>query len=165
MFNNAGGSEYSYNTDGDGNYTYGSSGINLDYQRSTRKNGEYLTFSYRLSNSPNDNGSYTYAKDITGTMPLYIRLNQWYDNSARTTEHTGQIDYTNPITPKHTIETGLKYILRQNISNVKHYEMDGGGYWVELPTSVNSANRDFKHISNIYAAYFGYALRWGVKNV
>ena len=156
MFNYAGGQEYSYKTDGNGAYEYGSTGINLDYQRSTHKKGEYFTFSYRYNNSPNDNGSYTYAGDITGVMPLHIRLNQWYDNNARTTEHTGQIDYTNPLTPKHTIEGGLKYILRQNISKVKQYELGSSGAWVELPASVNS---DFEHISNIYAAYAGYALK------
>jgi outer membrane receptor protein involved in Fe transport len=156
MFSKAGSMEYSYKTDGDGKYGYGSTGVNLDYQRSTRKKGELITFSYRLNNSPNDNGSYTYAKDITGEMPLYIRLNQWYDNKARTTEHTGQLDYTNPITPKHTIEAGLKYILRQNISNVKQYVLGTGSSWDELPSTLNS---DFKHISNIYAGYAGYAFK------
>ena len=155
MFNNAGGQEYGYRADGDTKSEYGSIGLNLDYQRSTRKKGENFTFSYRLSNSPNNFGSHTYAKDITGAMPLHIRLNQWYESNARTTEHTGQIDYINPLTQKHTIETGLKYILRQNISKVKNHEMDAGGAWVELP----SVNGDFEHISNIYAAYAGYALR------
>ena len=156
MFNNADGLEYSYKTDGTVNYNWGSSGINLDYQRSTRKKDENLTFSYRFSNSPEGNESFLYAKDIEGIMPLYIRLNQWYNNNAITTEHTGQIDYVNPITQKHSIETGLKYILRQNISNVKQYEQNGGGLWVELPTT---GNNDFEHISNIYAGYAGYSFR------
>ena len=159
MFNKGGDMEYSYKSDGSGRYLFGSTGINLDYQRSTRKKGELLTFSYRFNNSPDGNETYSYARDITGEMPLYIRLNQWYDNSARTTEHTGQVDYTTPLTPKHTIETGLKYILRQNISNVKHYELDANGNWVQLPTSINSANSDFEHTSNIYAGYAGYAFK------
>ena len=156
MFNKTGDLEYSYKTDGDGGYNYGNTGFNLDYQRSTRKKGELITISYRFNNSPDGNESYSYVKDITGEMPLYIRLNQWYDNSARTDEHTGQIDYTNPLTDKHSIETGLKYILRQNISLVKRYDMDTGGNWIELPATMNS---DFKHISNIYAGYAGYAFK------
>ena len=156
MFNINGGQEYSYKTDGDNKPIYGFTGVNLDYQRSTHKKGEFFTFSYRYNNSPNDNTTYSYARDITGTMPLHIRLNQWYENNARTTEHTGQIDYVNPITPKHSIEGGLKYILRQNVSKVNQYELDAGGAWVGLPASVNS---DFEHISNIYAAYAGYVLK------
>ena len=159
MFNNTGVQEYSYKTDGNGKSQYGSTGLSLDYQRSTRKKSELITFSYRFSHSPNGSESFTYARDITGEMPLYIRLNQWYDNNARTAEHTGQIDYTTPITPKHTIETGLKYILRLNLSNVSHYELDANKNWVELPSSINSANRDFEHISNIYAGYVGYAFK------
>jgi hypothetical protein len=127
MLNKAGGMEYSYKTDGEGTYEYGSTGANLDYQRSTRKKGELITLSYRFNNSPNNSENYSYARDITGVMPLHIRLNQWYDNSARTTEHTGQLDYTNPLTPKHTIEAGVKYILRQNISKVGHYDKDANG--------------------------------------
>jgi len=159
MYNNAEGQEYSYKTDGSGKNEYGSTGLSLDYQRSTRKKNELITFSYRFTHSPDGSESFTYAREITGEMPLYIRLDQWYDNNARTAEHTGQIDYTTPITPKHTIETGLKYILRQNISKVNHYELDANGNWVELPTSINSANRDFEHTSNIYAGYVGYAFK------
>jgi outer membrane receptor protein involved in Fe transport len=156
MSNNAGEMEYGYKTEGSGGYDYGNTGITLDYQRSTRKKGELITFSYRYYTSPDGNESFSYAKDITGTMPLYIRLNQWYDNSARTEEHTGQLDYTNPVTEKHSIEAGLKYILRQNISNVRQYELDAAGNWEMLPTNMNS---DFKHISNIYAGYVGYAFK------
>jgi len=147
---------YSYKTDGDNNFKYGSTGLNLDYQRSMNKKDENLTFSYRFNNSPDDNETSSRARDITGVLPPNIRLNQRYDNKARTTEHTGQVDYINPLSQRHTIETGLKYILRQNISKVDHFEMVGGS-WVELlPRNVNN---DFEHISHIYSAYGGYALR------
>jgi len=150
------GFEYSYKTDDNGKYEYGSTGVNLDYQRSTRKKGEFVTISYRFNNSPNDNGNYTYVKDLTGVMP-YPVSNRWYDNNARTTEHTGQIDYTSPITPKHSIESGLKFIIRQNISKVKDHDMDENGAWKEKwPPNYNS---DFEHISNIYAGYAGYAYK------
>ena len=156
MFNKSGALEYSYKTDGEGGYNYGQTGVSLDYQRSTRKKGELITLSYKYFNSPDGSESYMYAKDITGEMPLHIRRNQWYDNSARTEEHTGQIDYTNPLTAKHSIETGLKYILRQNISLVKRYDLGTDGNWIELPATMNS---DFRHISNIYAGYAGYAFK------
>ena len=155
MYNNADGLEYSYKTDGVNNMGYGSTGVNLDYQmRTARKRDEFFTISYRYNSSPDGNESFTYAKDITGAMPMYIRLDQWYDNVAKTTEHTGQIDYINPVSQQHSLEAGLKYILRQNISNVNHYE-DIGGNWALLP----SVNNDFEHVSSIYAAYAGYSLR------
>jgi len=154
MFNKSGVLEYSYKTDGENRYEFGSTGANIDYQRSTSKKGENYTLSYRYSNSPNNSGNISHAKDITGTPP--IRLDQWYDNKASTTEHTGQLDYINPLNQKHSIEAGVKYILRQNISDVKQYVYDTNGNWMELPINVNS---DFEHISNIYSAYGGYSFR------
>ena len=156
MFNNVDVFQYGYDRDGDGKYHFGSTGANLDYQRSTRKKDELITISYRFSNSPNVNETYQYVKNETGVLPPEIRLDQWYDNDARTTEHTGQIDYTNPITKAHSIETGIKYILRQNISKVGHYEKDINGDWSSVR---NDYSTDFEHISNIYAAYAGYAFK------
>ena len=148
--------QFAYSKDNDGAYQFGSTGANLDYQRTTRKKDEFITFSYRLSHTPNTNDNCAYVYDVTGTLPPYFRLGQRYKNDARTTEHTAQIDYVNPITKVHSIETGIKYILRQNISKVKDYEMDTNGGWTELPVDYNS---DFEHISNIYAAYAGYAFK------
>ena len=158
MLNKTGDTEYTYNRDGDGVYNYGSTGVNVDYQRSARKKGEYFTFSYRLNQSPNGQETHSYVRNVVGAenIPSYFKLNQWNNNDAATTEHTGQIDYTNPINQKHSIETGLKYILRQNASQVKQFEMDAGGNWVELP-SVDFS--DFLHTSNIYAGYAGYAYK------
>jgi outer membrane receptor for ferrienterochelin and colicin len=99
------------------------------------------------------------AEGIGGIINIITVRNvfQGYQGTAqattRTFEHTGQIDYTNPLTLKHSIETGLKYILRQNISRVKQYEMGDSSNWVELPST---SNNDFKHVSNIYAVYAGY---------
>ena len=156
MFDKSGDLAYGYKSDGNNKSVEGSTGISLDYQRSMQKKGELLTFSYRFYNSPDNRENFSYASDLTGVMPLYLRLNQWYDNNAHTSEHTGQIDYANPLTTKHSIETGLKYIFRENISKVKQYETDGDGISVELPPNMNN---DFKHISNIYAAYAGYAFK------
>ena len=147
--------EYSYKTDGETKYNWGSTGINLDYQRSTRKKDEFLTISYRFNDSPDGSEVHSTAKDIMGNIPLYTRLNQWFDNKARTTEHSGQIDYVNPINPKHSIETGLKYIFRQNISKVKQYE-PANGNWAEIPPNINN---NFEHNSHIYAGYVGYAFK------
>ena len=148
---------YGYDREGDGGFIYGSNGLNLDYQRTTRKKDEFITFSYRLSNSPNENETFSNVLNPypAGNEPFYIRERQRYINDARTTEHTGQIDYVNPITKAHSIETGVKYILRQNISNVGHDEWISGN-WVSVR---NDYSTKFRHISNIYAAYVGYAYK------
>jgi len=157
MFNKTGDFEYGYKADRDNRYDYGSTGVSLDYQRSTFKKGELITLSYRFNDSPDGSESYVFTKDVTGNMPLYIQRNQWFDNNARTQEHTGQLDYVNPLTEKHTIEAGLKYIFRQNVSKVERYQMESaGGIWEELPASMNN---DFKHINHIYAGYAGYAFK------
>ena len=157
MFNNVDNINpvYSYITDGENRFIWGQTGINLDYQRTMNKKDENLTFSYRFNNSPDGGENYTLARDMTGTIPPHIRLRQRFDNNARTTEHSGQIDYVNPLTQQHSIETGLRYILRQNSSKVNHYEIDPNGILMPIP----SVNNDFEHISHIYSAYAGYALR------
>ncbi len=157
MLNKAGDLEYNYNRDGDSKNNWGSTGFNFDYQRSTHKKGELFTFSYKFNNSPDGSENHSYVSDITGTLPTYIKLNQWNDNNAKTREHTGQVDYTNPINKKHSVEAGLKYILRQNLSKVSQYILNPGTTdWALLPSQ---ANDDFDHTSHIYAAYAGYAFK------
>ena len=146
---------FSYRRNGDGSYSWGSTGANIDYQRTARKKDENFTFSYRYSNSPDDESNSSFVHNITGVLPPYVRLDQRFDNNARTTEHSGQIDYVNPLTPAHTIETGIKYIRRENISKVNQEVLNENDKWVPL---INY-NNDFAHTSNIYAAYAGYAYR------
>ena len=158
MLNKTGNMEYGYDRYSDGIYNYGSTGINFDYQRSTRKKDEFFTFSYRFNQSPDGSENYSYVRNIVGieNVPSHIKLDQWNNNDAKTTEHTGQIDYVNPLNQKHSIEAGLKYILRQNASNVTQYIKDASGNWEELPTA---SSNDFLHTSDIYAAYAGYAFK------
>ena len=118
---------YGYDRNGEGKYNYGYTGVNVDYQRATRKKGELFTLSYRFNNSPDGSESYSYASNVLGAPPSHIRLNQWADNEAKTREHTGQLDYINPLNKNHSVEGGVKYILRENISNVMQHEMDSLG--------------------------------------
>lgn len=156
MFSRAGNPMYSYNRKTDNDMDYGSKGLNVDYQRSTSKKDEFLTFSYRFNDSPDDMESYTYMTDIQGDVPAYLRAAQWVNNDATTREHTGQIDYTNPITPKHVIEVGAKYILRQSMSHVKRHFNEDGTTWVLQPENDND---NFKQSNHIYSAYAGYTYK------
>jgi hypothetical protein len=65
-------------------------------------------------------------------------------------EHTFQIDYTTPFAKIHTLETGLKYILRNNTSEDDRYE-EG------VFDSDHSSH--YKHRNDIFAAYLGYGLK------
>lgn len=139
--------------------TFGSTDVNVDYQHSTHKKDEMLTLSYRFSNSPNDNDSYTDILNVSG----YKDSRQWNINDASTNEHTAQVDYTTPTWKDQTLETGAKYIFRQSDSEtLRQMYNDTTSTW----TDISANNSDFKHTQHIYSAYLGYAMKFtkfGVK--
>lgn len=147
---------YSYNTLNRSKYSFGSIGANFDYQHSFKKKGEYLTFSYRYSGSPNNSESYTEYEDIMD-YPYdmdYLR-NQHFDNDARTDEHTFQLDYSNPISKVHDLAVGAKYILRDNKSDTQYYKDYNGTYQVD-----DDLTDKYEQTQNILAAYADYKLKW-----
>ena len=144
---------YSYNTLINNNMEYSSMGANLDYQHSFKKPGEYLTFSYRYNGSPDNSEAHTEYEDIRD-YPYDLR-NQYYDNDARTDEHTFQLDYTNPISDMHYIDFGAKYILRNNKSESQYFKEYDGNYQVDADLTDN-----FKQTQDILAAYGDYKLKW-----
>ena len=144
---------YSYNTLSRSKNQWSSIGANFDYQRSFKKKGEYLTFSYRYNGSPDNSEAYTEYEDILD-YPYDLR-NQHYDNDARTDEHTFQLDYTNPISDMHNIDFGAKYIMRNNKSESQYFKEYDGEYQVDENLTDN-----FKQTQNILAAYGDYKLKW-----
>ena len=134
---------------------WSSIGANFDYQHSFKKKGEYFTFSYRYSGSPDNSESYTEYKDTKNYPYPEDLLNQYYDNDARTDEHTFQLDYTNPIADMHNIDFGAKYILRNNKSDSKYFKERDGEYKEDEDLTVA-----FKQTQNILAAYGDYKLKW-----
>ena len=146
---------YGYHTKSLNKGTYGNTGINLDYQHSFKKQGEYLTLSYRYNRSPNDSKATTDYFDITGALPFSLQ-NQHFDNDAHSGEHTAQIDYANPINKMHYIDAGMKYIFRDNASDSKYfYEQENGEMVMnEKRSSIFNQGQD------ILAAYADYQLKW-----
>lgn len=146
---------YSYQTLSRSKNGWSNIGINLDYQRSFKKKGEYLTFSYRYNGSPNNNEAYTEYEDVKDyPYDMSYLLNQFYDNDARTDEHTFQLDYTNPLTKMHNIDFGAKYILRDNKSDSKYFKDRNGSYQEDEGLSDK-----FEQTQNILAAYADYQLK------
>ena len=143
---------YTTNNHSKSNYSFIDGGI--DYQRSFSVPERLLTLSYKIENEPDKSESNTNYLDMQaadGWENFLQRLkNQYNDGSEHTTEHTFQIDYTTPFSKIHTLETGLKYILRNNSSENDRYEED-------IFDQDHSSH--YKHRNDIFAAYLGYGLK------
>jgi outer membrane cobalamin receptor len=122
---------------------------NIDYQRTFKKPDKTFTVSYKLERMPQN--SYN-ESDIDGQFN-YVSYRQRSANEASGTEHTFQLDYYDPITKMHQIEGGVKYILRQNISNseVLRYDFEQDD-WIRDESRNNDLDYD-QHIIGIYAGY------------
>ena len=152
---------YRYNTVGNSKSSYTSVYGSLDYQRSFSVEDRLLTLSYRIATEPDKADSYTNYLDMQaaeGWEDVVQRLkNQRYDNNENTTEHTFQVDYTTPFSKIHTLETGMKYILRNNTSEDDRYEqlaLNAVDYTYDTEHSSH-----YKHRNDIFAAYLGYGLK------
>ncbi len=145
---------YSYNTARNSKNNYGYIDGGIDYQRTFSVEERLLTLSYKLSSEPDKSDSYTDYLDMQaadGWENFLQRLkNQRNDGCENTMEHTFQIDYTTPFAKIHTLETGLKYILRNNTSEDDRSE-EG------VFDSDHSSH--YKHRNDIFAAYLGYGLK------
>ena len=128
----------------------------FDYQRSFKKKGEYLTFSYRYGTSPTQSESHTNYENIQDypydTSYLY---NQFFNSQASTDEHILQLDYTNPINRTHSIDFGGKYIWRNNHSENMYMKQNLSGDFYE----DNRPESEFKQTHNIVAGYFDYMVK------
>lgn len=126
----------------------------FDWQRSFKKKGEYLTFSYRYGTSPTDSESYTDYDDIKDyPYDASYLYNQFYDSKATTDEHIFQLDYTNPINKVHSIDFGGKYIYRNNQSESDYFKRsvtESDYYLEERPESHYQQRHD---IASAYADY------------
>ena len=139
---------------------FGNVGVNVDYQHSMKRKGEYLTASYKFNNSPNNSESATTYEEREN-IPFDL-INQRYDNDAHTSEHTLQLDYVNPLNEMHYVDAGAKYIFRQNASDSKYFLEQADGSFAQS----NEMSSQFDQGQNILAAYMDYQLKWkklGVK--
>ncbi|HKI89213.1 MAG TPA: outer membrane beta-barrel family protein, partial [Draconibacterium sp.] len=128
---------------------FGSLSGNIDYQRTFNKPDETFTVSYRLDNSPRTT---EYKNTINGILD-YPSYQQKTNNDAVGREHTFQLDYYDPITKVHQIETGVKFILRQNKSNSDIFRYNNEtGIWERDLSRINDLDYD-QYITGIYGGY------------
>lgn len=129
--------------------------VNVDYQHGFKKEGEYLTLSYRWSTSPTGTDTKTEYMDITDyPYDAEYLQNQFYDNEHRMNEHTFQLDYVNPINKVHSIGVGGKLILRENLSEAYYYKNTNGNYLLDDELTEN-----YEQNRNIVAAYADYQVK------
>lgn len=149
---------YTYNTSSHSTSQFGGMNLSADYQRSFRRKGEMLTASYRFEHDPNDSEYNSEYDNVTGMFyyPDGYKLKSM--NNAGGREHTGQVDYVNPLNGKHSIEAGFKYIFRDNSSRADHTLFD-----VEEQTwkPDDSRKNDLDHSQNIASGYAGYGFKSG----
>ncbi len=149
---------YSYHSLSNSKGEYGGINLSADYQRNFKRKGEMLTLSYRYENNPNDSEYDSRYDDVEGGF--YYPDGYWLRsaNDAGGNEHTGQVDYVNPLNGKHSIEAGLKYIFRDNSSRTDNTYYDAvGGQWLLDEDKKN----DLDHSQNIFSGYGGYAYKSG----
>ena len=144
---------YAYGIYSNSKSTYGSSEMNANYQRTFSKKDELLTASYRLSLNPNDQAYNTQIDSILN----YHDPSQQSATNAQTKEHTFQVDYTTPLSKIHTIEAGVKYIIRISESNsFLNIFNSAANEW----TPFDSYTDKFHHRQDIFSAYGGYSLKY-----
>lgn len=124
-----------------------------DYQHTFGKPMHNLILSYKYSHGNSETDSYLYYLNPVD-IP-YSLVNQRNYTSAPTNEHTIQVDYTNPLSDAHTIETGAKMIIRRN-SSLAEYYMEKDKAFEELP--LNAV--ELEQYQDVYALYAAYTLKY-----
>ena len=124
-------------------------GGRLDYQHKTHLDGEVLTLSYMLAATR----QHTIFRQMYNNMVNFPVSYTSYDQNTRErfTEHTFQIDYVRPFGKHHKLESGTKYILRNNNSTSL---MDYQGTTPDMESK-------FKHNAQVAAAYLSYIFTAG----
>lgn len=157
---------YGYNQGDHVREHWGNVSVKADYQHISRHNkDEVFTASYQYDYMPNDMFSHLNLTDLTGESPSLQYLSNYnrQSNIAKRNEHTFQTDYVNSFAAKHSLEGGVKYIRRNNVSDAtSDIRMNVQDEWT--PAAFQPLV-EYEHIQNIMAAYTGYTLKadkWSV---
>ncbi|MDE7347211.1 MAG: outer membrane beta-barrel protein [Muribaculaceae bacterium] len=118
----------------------------LNYQRSTRKKGETITLSYRVSSTNQRQHSINeYEDELNMPVPYTGTSN---DFTLDFIEHTGQFDWTRPINDVNKFDVGMKYINRNN------HSINDQDYF-----NFQKLHSNFTHNTQVFALYFDYRLK------
>ncbi|MDO4695543.1 outer membrane beta-barrel protein [Porphyromonas sp.] len=136
---------------------YNNIDISANYQRKLGTSGTLLLM-YKFTDMPKDVDDHF----IVSKKENYNRHSQRIWKSTHNIEHTLQCDYSQKIMDPHTLNTGMKYIVRLNSNDSKLYtqEQKESGWQYN-----NDASDLFAHKQSIIAAYgeYSYAINsWKV---
>lgn len=137
---------YSNNYTSDPNRYFDIDG-SLNYQHSTRKAGETLTLSYRISSTNQRQHSINEYEDEMNMPVPYTGTSN--DFTLDFIEHTGQFDWTRPINEFNKFDIGAKYINRNN------HSVNDQDYF-----NYQQLHSDFTHNTQVFALYLDYRLKW-----
>lgn len=147
--------QYSYRNINQTDMKYNYLESKVDFQHSFSKPGEMLTFSFRMSNTPASNNNSMFLVDPNNK---FTYTNKRTDADMKSPDFTYQVDYTKPMFKTGSLQTGVKYISRDNISTSFVERLDRGttNWIVDNDNSV-----DYKHMQDILAGYLSYSQKFG----
>lgn len=152
---------YSYRQKSDMANDFGGVSVNLDYQHIFKDNpDEMITLSYKYDYTPNNSSNFQEILERTDPDGYidYMRNYTRYKNIAYLNEHTAQFDYSTKLKKMHVIETGVKYIFRDNNSSGEYECKDNpSDAWMPDASRENTEYRNGMHIA---AAYFSYGIMY-----
>ena len=137
-----------------GNNTQCGHDINLDFQHSSKKNNaQVLTFSYKWSNSSDENTSEFALQPVVN----YKERQSLSQNADRSNEQVMKVDFVQPIR-KHTLEFGASAVCSDNHSRYFYENKDTttGNF---VPDTIQSNQFDYKE--KIYSVYTSLDLKMG----
>lgn len=152
---------YGYTSHNITNNSWSSINGGIDYQRLFHVKDRMLTFSYRINSNPDSFDGSFYYSDMSADdswLDFLHRMNEQRNKGEENTlENTFQVDFTTPIDTIHTVEAGLKYIMRNNKSNDDRYQRQAGSDGEYVFSDDYSSH--FRHNNDILAAYVGYGIK------
>ncbi len=148
-----------------GERVFNGQGLALGLRYIFPKEGEELTADANYFGGKNENNS-LYSTDIFGNTRGSLKENTLQKVMGDGNDHNIilQTDYTNPLTAKTKLETGLRASIRGRVNNNDNYYFNNAtNQYVLIPSGTS----DYKNDDNVYAAYvsitssiknFGYKL-------
>lgn len=138
--------DFSWSQDAKNNSAGLGADFNVDYRRKFDKANRELGVSVQLSNN-RDLADYE-ANRLNGLA--YIPYLESSENVADNNELTAQIDYTEPLHKKATLELGAKTILRDVASD---YHFDTLDFASQQLLTLDERNNAFTYYQNVYGGY------------
>ena len=129
----------------------------LDYQRFwTAQHDSYMILSYLFSSNPQHTNQYSFYDEVAEVTGIQLNDNS-SKNCTRGTEHTFQADFTQALSPNHTLNVGAKYVARINKVEAKYYDIAQD----RSETYIPAMSMEYHNTQSILAAYAEWKAKLG----